>query len=41
MRWIQGCGTFNYSKEMIKMKALVLGMGLQGKAVVHDLEQSP
>lgn len=23
------------------MKALVLGMGLQGKAVVHDLEQSP
>mgnify|MGYP000085031090 CR=1 FL=1 len=23
------------------MKALVLGLGLQGKAVVHDLEQSP
>lgn len=23
------------------MKALVVGMGLQGKAVVHDLEQSP
>ncbi|MCD6187231.1 MAG: hypothetical protein J7K09_03610, partial [Desulfuromusa sp.] len=22
------------------MKAMVLGMGLQGKAVIHDLEQS-
>lgn len=22
------------------MKAIVLGMGLQGKAVIHDLEQS-
>ena len=24
-----------------KVKALVLGMGLQGRAVIHDLEQSP
>ena len=27
-------------KLELKMKAIVLGMGLQGKAVIHDLERS-